>query len=126
MNLRQLLNRPKKPKPKSQLLLARSHHDQNGYCIVLMEYHNQHRLLHNTDEINKHDLYQCYSPDWHGHDGYSNEINHAFCKLYDTPSNKFWNIQGRYLTVVPPEEFPYKKFLEYKDIEKEIKKLKEE
>ena len=53
MNLRQLLNRPEKPKPKIQLLLARSKDDQNGYCIVLMEYHSRHRLLHNTDDIKK-------------------------------------------------------------------------
>lgn len=120
MDLRQLLNRPEKPKSKLQLLLAKSvDRVKSGYCIVLMLGENQ-QLLHNTDEISYMRMYQCYSPDWLGHGGFGNKINNVFCKLYDTPSNKFWNIYGKYLTAVKPEEFPYKQFLEYKDIMKEI------
>jgi hypothetical protein len=128
MDLRQLLNRPEKPKPKIQLLFAHVNNSEqpSKYCIVLICHNNRNKVLHSTDDIYKHELYQCYSPEWSGHNGFDNKINHVFCKLYNTPTNKFWNIRGNKLTPVTPEEFPYKKFLEYKNIEEEIVRIQAE
>lgn len=129
MDLRQLLNRPEKPKPKLQLLLAKSKDDTKvGYCIVLRNYRDSNNLLHSTDNIDKSGnvLYQCYSPGWAAHKGFDDEINHTFCRLYNTLKDGFWNIRGNRLTAVPPEEFPYKKFLEYKNIKEEIIRIQAE
>ena len=89
MNLRQLLNRPEKPKPKSQLLLAYSKNNSKaGYCIVLMDTDKPHKLINSTYKINNEKIYQCYSHIWNGHHGCRNEINNTFHGYIKTLSQK--------------------------------------